>query len=189
MNDLAQGRACMEVHARRPWLLELGVALLLACSGAAILSVQQEWAPAAALLLSAVALGLAAEIYLGRFRRLLLERDALVHQTMLAGAVHDLNGLSVISGVCNRSGRLVSVSLWCGADPILSLRVSEWDEAELRGLLSLLAERVQQVQLGLPVRVYLQRLEGQGAGGGNGVAQVRLGTAHRRRLPGMIRNL
>jgi hypothetical protein len=178
----------MEVHARRPWLLEWGAAPLLGCAGAAMLALPQDWPPAAGLLLAAAALGLVGAVYRARFRRLLLVgRRALVRRSLLAEAVHDLSGLSVISGVCDRSGRLVSVSLWCGGDPILSLRVAQWDEAQLHGLLRALAERAQQVQLGLPVRVFLQRLEGRGLDR-SGMAQARVGEAPARRLAGVVRD-
>lgn len=186
-NDLARGRACMEVRARRPWLLEWGAAPLLAA--ALVLWLRQGWSPAAGLLLGAGALGLVAGACCARGQRLLLVgRGALVRRSLLAEAVHDLSGLSVISGECNRSGRLVSVSLWRGADPILELRVAQWDEAELCGLLHALAERLQRVQLGLPVRVYLQRLEGRGADRRGDMAQARLAAAPARRLVGVGRD-
>lgn len=181
-NDLARRRVCTEVRARRSWLLDWGAAPLLGCAGAAMLAQPQEWPPAAGLLLAAAALGLAVAVYRARFRRLLLVgRGALVWRSLLAEAVHDLSGLSMISGECNRSGRLVALSLWCGGDPILSLRVAQWDEAQLHDLLRALTEGAQRVQLGLTVQVFLQRLESRVPDRSGGMAPAG-------RLAGVVRD-
>lgn len=82
-----------------------------------------------------------------RSRRLWLSGSHLVYQSLILGFVSDLSIVTGLRGHHSPSGSLRELILVCRDRPLLRLRLGDWDELDLRGLIEALVDAKPSIKL------------------------------------------